>query len=67
VTAPLLDDRLTVTGLGAAAERLTVQFDVPGALTVDGEQVKLETWGGATTLNVTVRVTPLRDAITGMF
>jgi hypothetical protein len=37
----LLLSSVTLEALGAAAVRATVQVEVPGAFTVEGEQVKL--------------------------
>ena len=41
VTLPLLLDNVTVAPDGTAAVKFTVQLDVPGAFTLDGEQLKL--------------------------
>jgi len=41
VTLALLLDNVTLRGLKAAAVRVTVQSEVPGAFTVAGEQVRL--------------------------
>src|SRR5579872_2485932 len=64
VILPLLLDNVTVAPEGAAAVRLTVQLDVPGAFTVAGEQLKLE--GCAVTVSATVVVwlIPFKDAVT---
>ncbi len=43
VTDALLEERLTVTALAAAAARFTVQLAVPGATTGEGAQATLET------------------------
>ena len=51
VTLALPLDSATVTVVGAGADKVTVQEEVPGALTVPGEQLRLE---GTT---VTVRLT----------
>ena len=45
VTAGFPLDRLTLVGLGAAPERLTVQVELPGGVKVVGEQVRLESVG----------------------
>jgi hypothetical protein len=37
----LVLDSVTLAALEVAAVKVTVQVEVPGALTVDGEQVKL--------------------------
>ena len=41
VTFTLLLDSVTLVALEAAAVKVTVQVEVPGAFTVAGEQVKL--------------------------
>ena len=41
VTLVLLLDNVTLRGLEAAPVRVTVQSEVPGALTIAGEQVRL--------------------------
>jgi hypothetical protein len=41
VTLVLLLDRATLVELAAAAVKVAVQVEVPGAFTVAGEQVKL--------------------------
>ena len=63
VILPLLLDNVTVAPDGAAAVKLTVQLDVPGAFTVAGEQLKLA--GCAVTVSATVVVwlIPFRDAV----
>ena len=52
---------------GAAAVRVTVQVDAPGAFTVAGEQLKLE--GCTATVKATVvdLLTPFREAVTVTF
>jgi hypothetical protein len=52
---------------GAALDSVTVQFDVPGAFTVAGEQLKLE--GCAVTVKATVVdwLIPFREAVTVTF
>ena len=54
VMLALLLDNATVAPDGAAAVKLTVQLDVPGAFTVAGEQLKLDGW--AVTVSATVVV-----------
>jgi len=46
VTDPLPLDSATLVLLVAAAERVTVQVDVPGGVSVPGEQLRLDTVGG---------------------
>jgi len=52
VMLALLLESVTVAPEGTAAVNVTVQFDVPGALTVAGEQLRLE--GCAVTVKATV-------------
>jgi hypothetical protein len=62
---PLLLDKATFAPPeGAAAVKVTMQADVPGAFTVEGEQLRLEGCGGATRFRVTVLVTPPVAAVT---
>ncbi len=67
VTEALFEERFTVTALGAADARVTVQLAVPGAFTGEGAQATLATCTGPVRLNVTVFVTLFSDAVTGMF
>jgi hypothetical protein len=61
----LLLDKVTVAPPeGAAAVRVTVQLEVPGAFTVAGEQLRLAGLAGATRLKVAVLVTPPALAVT---
>jgi len=46
VTDPLPLDSATLVLAVAAADSVTVQVDVPGAVSVPGEQLKLDTVGG---------------------
>ena len=52
VTFALLLDNVTLVALEAAAVKLTVQVEVPGAFTVPGEQLRLLSWTGAVRLSV---------------
>jgi hypothetical protein len=67
VILALLLESVTVAPDGTAAVSVTVQLDVPGAITVAGEQVREPTW------TVTVRpmmvdwVTPFKEAVTVTF
>jgi hypothetical protein len=64
----LLLDSVTVDPpAGAAAVKVTVQLEVPGAFTVAGEQLRL--LGCAVTVNATVAdwLTPLSDPVTVTF
>ena len=61
---PLLLESVTVAPEGAAAVKLTVQLEVPGAFTVAGEQLKLEGWGVTVSAIVVDWLIPLRDAVT---
>jgi hypothetical protein len=55
VTAALPLVSATLVLLVAAAERVTVQVDVPGGVSVPGEQFRLDTvGGGAFSVNVNV-------------
>ena len=49
---------------GAAALRVTLQADEPGALTVPGEQLKMLTVNGGSTVAVAVRLSPFQLAVT---
>ncbi len=48
----LLDSATLVPPAGAAVVRVTVQVDVPGALTVAGEQLRDVGWTGAVKLTM---------------
>ena len=63
----LVLDSVTLAALEAAAVRLTVQVEVPGALTVAGEQVKLLICTAAARLIVACWLWPLRVAVTIAF
>ena len=65
--ALLLERAIVAPPEGAAAVRVTVQVAVPGAFTVAGEQLRLLTCAGATRLNVTAWLWPLRVAVTAAF
>ena len=52
VTLVLLLESAMLAALGAAAVRVTVQVDVPGAFTVAGEQLKLLSCAAAARLIV---------------
>jgi hypothetical protein len=60
----LVLDSVTLAALEVAPVRVTVQVDVPGAFTVDGEQVKLLIWTAAARLMVACWLWPLRVAVT---
>jgi hypothetical protein len=47
VTAGFPLERLTLVGLVAAADRLTVQVELPGGVNVLGKHDRLESEGGA--------------------
>lgn len=64
VTLVLLLDKATLTALGVAAVKLTVQVEVPGAFTVAGEHETLLSWGAAARLMVVVWFCPLKLAVT---
>jgi hypothetical protein len=65
VTLGLLLDRVTVDpAAGAALDSVTVQLEVPGALTVAGEQVKPPGWTSTVRAIVATWVIPFRDAVT---
>ena len=64
VTFPLLLDSVTFAALTAAAVRVTVQVEVPGAFTVPGEQLKLLICAAAARLMVACWLWPLRLAVT---
>ena len=65
---PLLSDTVEPPE-GADAVSVTVQVDVPGALTVAGEQLKelTRTAAGGVSVSVAVRLAPLRVAVTIAF
>ena len=55
VTDPLLLDSATLVLVVVAAERVTVQVDVPGGVSVPGVQLRLDTVGsGAFSVSVKV-------------
>ncbi len=60
----LVLDSVTLVALEVAAVKVAVQVEVPGALTVDGEQVKLLIWTAAARLMVDCLLWPLRVAVT---
>lgn len=65
VTLALLLESVTLTVLVAAAVRLAVQVEVPGAFTVPGEQLKLVSCGVATVrLMVLCWLWPFKVAVT---
>ena len=64
VTFALLSESPTEVAEAAAATRVTVQVDVPGAFTLAGEQLKVFNCAGAVRLSVNVRLTALRVAVT---
>src|SRR5579864_2822085 len=59
VTAELPLDRLTLAGLVVTLVRLTVQVELPGAVKVLGEHVRLERTGAPPVFGVRVRVAVL--------
>ena len=64
VTDPLPLDSATLVLLVAAAERVTVQVDVPGGVSVPGEQLRLDTvGGGAFSASVKVLEVPFKLAV----
>ncbi len=64
VMLTLVLDSVTLAALDVAAVKVAVQVDVPGALTVEGEQVKLLIWTAAARLMVDCWLWPLRVAVT---
>jgi hypothetical protein len=64
VTLALLLDSVMLVALEAAAVRVAVQVEVPGAFTVAGEQVKLLNCMAAARLIVACWLWPLRVAVT---
>ena len=64
VMLALLLTSATLAALEVAAVNAAVQVEVPGALTVDGEQVKLLIWTAAARLMVDCLLWPLRVAVT---
>ena len=64
VMLTLLLTSATLEALEAAAVRVTVQVEVPGAFTVAGEQVRLPICTAATRLLVDCWLWPLRVAVT---
>jgi hypothetical protein len=67
VTLVLVLDSVTLEVLDAAAVRVTVQVEVPGAFTVAGEQVRLLSWTAADRLMVACWLWPPRLAVTVAF
>ena len=67
VTFALLLARVTLAALEAAAVKVAVQVEVPGAFTVAGEQVKLLIWAAAARLMVACWLWLLRVAVTTAF
>ena len=64
VTLALLLDSVTLAALTAAAVKVTVQVEVPGAFTVVGEQVKLLSCAAAARLIVAGWLRPFKVAVT---
>ena len=64
VTLALLLESVTFTALEAAAVKVAVQVEVPGAFTVAGEQVKLLNTEAAARLMVACWLWPFRVAVT---
>lgn len=64
VMLALLLDRLTLAALAAAAVKVTVQVEVPGAFTVAGEQLKLLNCAAAARLMVDGWLWPFKVAVT---
>ena len=60
----LVLDSATLVALEVAAVKAAVQVEVPGALTVEGEQVKLLIWTAAARLMVACLLWPLSVAVT---
>jgi hypothetical protein len=67
VTLVLLLSSVTPRGLVAAVVSVTVQVDVPGELTVPGEQLRLLSWVAAVRLTMACWLCPLRFAVTVAF
>ena len=67
VTLVLLLSSVTLVAIEAAAVRVTVQLEVPGAFTVAGEQLKLLSWTAATRLIVAGWLWPFKVAVTVAF
>ena len=63
LTLPLALVKLTVIALDAAPARLTVQTEVPGALTVPGAQLNPLSCTDATRLIAAEWLLPLSDAV----
>ena len=59
----LLDRATLAPDADAAAVRVTVQVEVPGALTVAGEQLSEDGTVGAVRLSVVVWLCPLKVAV----
>ncbi len=64
VTLALLLSSATLVALETAAVRVTLQGEVPGPVTVAGEQLRLLTCAGAARLIVAGWLWPLRVAVT---
>ena len=64
VMLTLVLESATLAALEVAAVKAAMQLEVPGALTVDGEQVKLLIWTAATRLMVDSLLWPLSVAVT---
>jgi hypothetical protein len=60
----LLLSNVTLTGLEVAAVSVTVQLEVPGELTVAGEQLRLVIWLATVRLIVACWLCPFRVAVT---
>ena len=67
VTLVLLLSSVTLVAIEAAAVRVSVQLEVPGAFTVAGEQLKLLSWTAATRLIVAGWLWPFKVAVTVAF
>ena len=67
VTLVLLLSRVMLTALAAAAVRVTVQVEVPGPFTVDGQQFKPLSCAAAARLMMACWLWPLRAAVTVAF
>src|SRR4029077_17704660 len=65
--ALLLDRAIANPSEGAPPDNVTVQFEVPGAFTVAGEQLKLLSWTAATRLMVAGWLWPFKVAVTVAF
>jgi hypothetical protein len=59
----LLDSATVLPPAGAVPLRVTVQLDVPGPVTVPGEQLKLVTCNCVDTLSLVVAVLPFSVAV----